>query len=60
MNDYKKKIAVSFFLNKKIVEPGIKDLYNKRKYELRVSHIMIRPDSSGEQAAQQFATAILD
>jgi peptidyl-prolyl cis-trans isomerase SurA len=60
LNDYKKKIAVSFLLNKKIVEPGIKDLYNKRKYELRVSHIMIRPDTSGDAAALKLATSILD
>ncbi len=60
LNDYKKKIAVSFLLNKEIVDPGIKDLYNKRKYELRVSHIMIRPDSSGEQSALKLATSILD
>ena len=60
LNDYKKKIAVSFFLDKKIVEPGIKDLYNKRKYELRVSHIMIRPDSSGDKAALKLANSILD
>ncbi len=60
LNDYKKKIAVSFLLNKKIVDPGIKDLYNKRKYELRVSHIMIRPDSSGDAAALKLANSILD
>ena len=47
LTDYKKKIGVSFILEKNIVEPGIQDLYNKRKWELRVSHIMIRPDSSG-------------
>ena len=60
LNDYKKKIAVSFLLNKEIVDPGIKDLYNKRKYELRVSHIMIRPDTSGDAAALKLATSILD
>ena len=60
LNDYKKKIAVSFLLNKEIVDPGIKDLYNKRKYELRVSHIMIRPDTSGDAAALKLANSILD
>ena len=60
LNDYKNKIAVSFLLNKQIVDPGIEDLYNKRKYELRISHIMIRPDSTGDEAALKLANSILD
>jgi peptidyl-prolyl cis-trans isomerase SurA len=51
--DYKKKVGVTYILEKQIVEPGIEDLYEKRKYELRVSHLMLRPDSAmtDEQAA---------
>lgn len=60
LNDYKKKVGVTFILEKNIVEPGIQDLYNKRKWELRVSHIMIRPDTSGDEAARIKALAILD
>ena len=60
LNDYKKKVGVTFLLEKNIVEPGIQDLYNKRKWELRVSHIMIRPDTSGEEAARLKAVAIAD
>jgi len=58
--DYKKKVGVSYILEKDIVEPGVKDLYDKRKLELRVSHLMIRPDTSGEEAARTFTQAILD
>ena len=58
--DYKKKVGVTFLLEKKIVDPGIRDLYNKRKWELRVSHIMIVPDSSGEEAAKKLAQSVLD
>ena len=58
--DYKNKIGVTYLLNKEIVEPGIKDLYNKRKYELRVSHIMFRPDSTGDANAEKLANAVLD
>ncbi len=43
--DYEKKVGVTYLLEKQIVDPGIRDLYNKRKWELRVSHIMIVPDS---------------
>jgi peptidyl-prolyl cis-trans isomerase SurA len=60
LNDYKKKVGVTYLLEKDIVEPGIKDLYNKRKWELRVSHLMIRPDSSGEEAARKLTQTILD
>jgi peptidyl-prolyl cis-trans isomerase SurA len=60
LTDYKKKVGVTYLLEKDIVEPGIKDLYNKRKWELRVSHLMIRPDSSGEEAARKLTQAILD
>jgi peptidyl-prolyl cis-trans isomerase SurA len=60
LNDYKKKVGVTFILEKQIVDPGVQDLYNKRKWELRVSHIMIRPDSTGEEAARLKTVAILD
>jgi peptidyl-prolyl cis-trans isomerase SurA len=60
LNDYKKKVGVTFLLEKNIVEPGIQELYDKRKWELRVSHIMIRPDSTGEEAAKLKTQAILD
>lgn len=58
--DYKKKVGVTFLLEKEIVEPGITDLYEKRKWEWRVSHIMIRPDSTGDEAARLLSNAILD
>jgi peptidyl-prolyl cis-trans isomerase SurA len=60
LNDYKKQVGVTFILEKNIVDPGVEKLYNRRKWELRVSHIMIRPDSAGEQAAKLKAVAILD
>ncbi len=58
--DYKKKVGVTFLLERRIVDPGINNLYNKRKWELRVSHIMIVPDSTGEEAARKLAEAVLD
>jgi peptidyl-prolyl cis-trans isomerase SurA len=58
--DYKKKVGVTYLLEKSIVEPGIKNLYDKRKWELRVSHLMIRPDSTGEEAARKYTQSLLD
>ena len=59
LNDYKQKIGVSYILEKDIVDPWVDTLYNRRKWEYRVSHIMIRPDSSNEKAKLK-AEAILD
>ncbi|NUN07647.1 MAG: peptidylprolyl isomerase [Ignavibacteriaceae bacterium] len=50
--DYKKKVGVTYILEKQLVEPSIKKLYEERKTEFRVSHLMIRPDTSGEEAAR--------
>lgn len=60
LKDYQKQVGVSYIIEKKINEPGVKQLYDRRKEEFRVSHIMIRPDSSGDEAAQKKAQAILD
>lgn len=60
LNSYKKQVGVTFILEKNIVDPGVEELYNRRKWELKVSHIMIRPDSAGEEAARLKAVAILD
>jgi len=60
LTEYKKKVGVTYLLEKNLVEPGLKNLYNKRKWEYRVSHLMIRPDSSGEDAARKFTQSILD
>lgn len=59
LNDYKKKVGVSYLLDKELVEASIKKLYDQRKQELRVSHIMIRPDSTGDEAAKAKANGIL-
>ncbi|MCR4416922.1 MAG: peptidylprolyl isomerase [Ignavibacteria bacterium] len=59
-NDYKQKIGVTYLLEKELVEPNIKELYEKRKEELRVSHIMFRPDSAGFEGAYLRALAVLD
>jgi len=60
LKDYQKQVGVSYIIEKQLNEPGLKRLYERRKEELRVSHIMIRPDTSGDDAARQKAAAILD
>jgi peptidyl-prolyl cis-trans isomerase SurA len=58
--DYKKKVGASYILEKYLVEPNIKDWYEKREIEIRASHLMIRVDSTGEAAAAKYAQSILD
>ena len=59
-NDYKQKIGITYLLEKELVEPNIKTLYEKRKEELRVSHIMFRPDTAGFEGAYRRALEVLD
>ncbi len=58
--NYQLQVGVSYLIEKEIIEPGLKDLYEKRKEELRVSHLMIRPDSTGLEGAMANAAPILD
>jgi len=58
--DYKEKIGVSYLTEKKLVEPGIEKLYEQRKYELRVSHLMIRPDTVSDEQAKALALSLID
>lgn len=58
--DYKKKVGVTFLLEKEIVEPGIKKLHEQRKTELRVSHLMLRPDTLGMEGARTRAEELLE
>ena len=60
LQQYKKQIGETYLLNKRIVEPGLDTLYNRRKWELRVSHIMFRPDSTGWAHAKELANEVLD
>ncbi|MCX7798436.1 MAG: peptidylprolyl isomerase [Melioribacter sp.] len=44
--EYKANIGKTLYLNDKLVKPGIQQLYERRKYEIRAAHIMLQPDSS--------------
>lgn len=46
LNDYKANIGRTLYLNNELIKPGVKELYEKRKYEFHVAHIMLRPDST--------------
>ncbi|MBT8377798.1 MAG: peptidylprolyl isomerase [Ignavibacteria bacterium] len=60
LNDYQKQVGVSYILEKDLNDPGLRRLYDRRKEELRVSHIMIRPDTLSDEEASQKAASMLD
>ncbi|MCP5061289.1 MAG: hypothetical protein GY936_02345 [Ignavibacteriae bacterium] len=45
LESYRKTIGASYYLENELYEKGVKDLYNKRSEELRISHLLIRTDT---------------
>jgi len=60
LEDYQRQVGKSYIIEKYILQPGVEKLYENRKEELRVSHIMIRPGEEGDEAALEKANAISD
>ena len=60
LKNYRQQVGKTYIVEKTIIEPGIKKLYDRRKEELRVSHIMFRPGKDGDQASLDLANAVLD
>ncbi len=60
LDQYKRKVGVSYILEKQLLEPGIKDIYDKRKVEYRVSHIMIRTDTLSKEKAKERAWEVIN
>jgi peptidyl-prolyl cis-trans isomerase SurA len=58
--NYKKQIGVSFILDKQLVEPAIKQLYERRKWEYRVSVILIKTKNDSDRFAERLANSLLD
>ena len=59
LDDYKTKVGVSYFKEKELIGPAVKNFYDMRKYELRVSHIMFRPDTITKPEAKKMAEDII-
>jgi peptidyl-prolyl cis-trans isomerase SurA len=60
MEDYKKKVGFEYIREKLIIEKGLKDLYERRREEIRVSHIMIRPDTMSMDQAKELAASLIE
>jgi peptidyl-prolyl cis-trans isomerase SurA len=64
MEGYKIAVATSFMLEREIIEPRVRDLYNRKTEEIRASHVLFRvnPDASPADtlAAYQKAMKVID
>jgi len=64
LESYKKNYLSSFLIDKKVTEPYIKDLYERKKFEIRASHILINlPQTATAEdsvKAYQKATTVID
>ena len=60
INDYKKKIGATYIKEKKLIEKGMRKLYNQRKWEYRLSHIMLRPNRGGKISSKDLAQKIIN
>jgi peptidyl-prolyl cis-trans isomerase SurA len=60
LEGYEVTVATSYMLEKEIVEPRIKELYERRKEEVRASHILIRlnPDAAPMDTLNAYAKAL--
>lgn len=47
ISDFKKKYIPEFLIDKEVVEPNIKTAFERKKYELRTSYIMINIPATG-------------
>lgn len=60
LNEYKKNFITAFVIDKYIVSPNIKSLYDMKKYEVRASHILINlpmPAPSVEDSIRAYEKA---
>ncbi len=60
INDYKKKIGATYIKEKKLIEKGIRKLYEQGKWEYRVSHIMLRPNRGSGPTSKELAKKLIE
>lgn len=59
LSDYKKSFISTFLIDKEVVEPNIKELFERKKYEIRASHILVNlpQNASPEDSVKAFLKA---
>jgi peptidyl-prolyl cis-trans isomerase SurA len=60
-NEYKKHIGSTLVLDHYVYDPNLHILYERRKWEYRVSHLFLRPDSArNDKQIQELGAEILE
>lgn len=61
LTDYQRKVGSSYILEKQVVEPAVEELYERRKEEIRVSHLMVRATTGANiDSSREVAQILLD
>lgn len=60
LHDHRTNLATTFMLEKELAEPGVRRMYERRKEELRASHILLRvgPTASPEETLKVYNRAM--
>lgn len=58
LKTYQQQVGAAYLVEKNLIEPNLKNLYDLRKYEYRVSHIMLRTDRRSEEETEKLADSI--
>jgi peptidyl-prolyl cis-trans isomerase SurA len=59
LQDYRMSLSSTFMLDRELTEPALRQMYERRKEELRVQRILIslRPEASVEESTKAYAKA---
>ncbi len=57
---YTENVGSAYYVEKNITRPGVRDLYEKRKEEMRVSHIMFKKAGKSYDEVNELASKIID
>ena len=60
MNEYRASLASTFMLDREVTEPGIQNLFNHKKEEIRAKHILLKlaPNASPEETLKVYIKAM--
>src|SRR3989304_9209972 len=60
IDGYKDQITNTFYMEKYLIEPTLRKLYERKKWELRGSHIMFVPRNGNDAESLKLANSVLD
>lgn len=60
LRDYRASLASTYMVEREITEPGIRQLYDRRKEEIRAQHLLLKlnPDASPEDTLKAYVKAM--